>query len=769
MRLVESPHRQGKSAAISRAATNARGDILVFSDANNVYGSGAISALVSSFADERVGAVIGAKQTPGDGIAGESAYWRYEHRIRAAESAVGCCIGVNGEILAVRASLFSAIPDEIINDDFWTAMQVMRAGSDVRYAPDAVSIEAPTLDFREDAIRRRRMAAGQWQALARCERDPATAQAPGLVADHLPQGLSSPRPLCVPRRRCGCDARRHPPAWPARSPIAGNAMGRRDRRSDGRPFCNGHRRRAPLVCRPTRAVQSAAPIVPVGRQSLAARGGAGLVVGSSLGEVGSDRSLPRSGSRCADPEVAGRVKDRVRLVVLTNGYHPRLGGIERQLSLLLPRIADRGVEIAVYTRRDPGTESRSILDGVPVHRFPVLAGRGGAAVSFAAGSLVGLRRFDPHVVHAHEFFSCTTVGAIAKRVWATPLVVTPHADDLARLHEQRIGPWRWRSMRRGADRFGLISRDHDDELAAWGVPSWQRTVIGAAVDDGHFVPATPDAQQASRLALGLANGDPVAVFTGRISEEKRIDLLLDAWPSVIRAYPGATLVIVGDGGELEPLRRRQVPGCRFIGRVDDVLAYLQAADVYVHASRMEGFSTSILEAMSVGLPVVAAPAPGVAEAVGTTDAGIVLDGWESEPLAQAVTALFGDRDRRRALGARGRQTARDRHGADAIAAAWVSLYQELAGSTAYAADGVGRTGDEGVAGRGQPAARRRADRHRHARPHGGVRPDARRPPRGPEPRCARGEPIDRRPRRPRCHRASSPAVPFSCADRPPRP
>jgi poly-beta-1,6-N-acetyl-D-glucosamine synthase len=166
--VLHSPVRQGKSAAITRAAAQASGDVVVFSDANNHYKPDTLGVLVAAFEDPRVGAVTGAKQTVGtDGIVGEGAYWRYEDWIRRSESALGCCTGVNGEIFAVRRSAFSPIPDDVINDDFWIAMQVLRAGLDVRYEPAAISSEPGTRDLVEDGTRRRRIAAGRWQAIGR--------------------------------------------------------------------------------------------------------------------------------------------------------------------------------------------------------------------------------------------------------------------------------------------------------------------------------------------------------------------------------------------------------------------------------------------------------------------------------------------------------------------------------------------------------------------------------------------------------------------------
>jgi len=163
------PERRGKSAAISRAAAFATGEVLVFSDANNRFAPDALRRLVAPFADPVVAVVTGRKMTLGDDGLGysESAYWRYESAIRTAESRIGTCIGVNGEIIAVRRNDFAPIPEDIVNDDAWLAHTAIAAGRGVRFAPDAISSEPVSISTSAEMRRRSRMVAGQWQTLSR--------------------------------------------------------------------------------------------------------------------------------------------------------------------------------------------------------------------------------------------------------------------------------------------------------------------------------------------------------------------------------------------------------------------------------------------------------------------------------------------------------------------------------------------------------------------------------------------------------------------------
>ncbi len=167
--LTYEPPRRGKLAAINRAMQQARGDIVVFSDANNMYAADTLRQMVAPFADPSVGVVTGAKSiVRGDSALGESEglYWRYESYIKKQENKLGCCTGFSGEILAIRRRLFEEAPVNVINDDFYIAMRIVQKGYRVMYAPDAFSYERVSLTAQEEIQRRARINAGWFQSMA---------------------------------------------------------------------------------------------------------------------------------------------------------------------------------------------------------------------------------------------------------------------------------------------------------------------------------------------------------------------------------------------------------------------------------------------------------------------------------------------------------------------------------------------------------------------------------------------------------------------------
>lgn len=160
VRLHRVAERGGKTLAQNAGVALARGQLLVFSDANSIYVSDALKWLLAPFADERIGCVCGELQyaNPDDGGAGkgEGAYWRYEQFLKLRESLLSSALGANGAIYALRRELFEELGDEIISD-FVMPIRVWRRGYRVVYEPKAIASESSGGSFGDEFRRRRRI------------------------------------------------------------------------------------------------------------------------------------------------------------------------------------------------------------------------------------------------------------------------------------------------------------------------------------------------------------------------------------------------------------------------------------------------------------------------------------------------------------------------------------------------------------------------------------------------------------------------------------
>lgn len=168
IRLVRQEGRAGKTSALNLAAAEARGEILVFSDANSLYAPDALRRLMEPFADPEVGYATGRMlyRAPDGSLTGEgcSAYMRYENALRGLETRLGSVVGVDGGIDAVRAELYEPMrPDQ--QPDFVLPLGVVARGHRVVYQPEARLYEASLAKASDEFRMRTRVALRAWHAL----------------------------------------------------------------------------------------------------------------------------------------------------------------------------------------------------------------------------------------------------------------------------------------------------------------------------------------------------------------------------------------------------------------------------------------------------------------------------------------------------------------------------------------------------------------------------------------------------------------------------
>lgn len=170
VRLLRQDERRGKSAGLNRAVASAQGEIIVFSDANAMYESGAIAELVGGFADPRVGYVVGAAlYRDADGSAAaesEGLYWKLEMALKRLESDYDSVVGGDGAIYATRRQLFRELKYDDISD-FVNPLQAIAAGYRGVFNSQARCFENAGDTFEKEFGRKRRIVNRTWRAVRR--------------------------------------------------------------------------------------------------------------------------------------------------------------------------------------------------------------------------------------------------------------------------------------------------------------------------------------------------------------------------------------------------------------------------------------------------------------------------------------------------------------------------------------------------------------------------------------------------------------------------
>ena len=171
VRLVRQNQRKGKSAALNLAVPEARGEILVFSDANALYLPDAVRQLVGPFADQRVGYVVGNSRYVDKAAAPQAAeaeglYWKLETWLKKKESAFHSVVGGDGAIYAIRRDLYSPLRATDISD-FLNPLQIIDRGYLGVFEPRAVSYEETAESFLKEFRRKVRIVSRSLNALLR--------------------------------------------------------------------------------------------------------------------------------------------------------------------------------------------------------------------------------------------------------------------------------------------------------------------------------------------------------------------------------------------------------------------------------------------------------------------------------------------------------------------------------------------------------------------------------------------------------------------------
>jgi cellulose synthase/poly-beta-1,6-N-acetylglucosamine synthase-like glycosyltransferase len=160
VKLLDFKKNRGKTAVQNDLVSTSRYDILVFTDAASFLRKDSLQNLVKSFSDKRVGAVAGCMKFASEKnnltVQSQGLYWKYEMKLREAESIIGSLVGVDGPLYAVRREHYVPLASHIISD-LMTPLLVLKQGKQVVLDKNAIVYEAPTTKSEQELKTRRRI------------------------------------------------------------------------------------------------------------------------------------------------------------------------------------------------------------------------------------------------------------------------------------------------------------------------------------------------------------------------------------------------------------------------------------------------------------------------------------------------------------------------------------------------------------------------------------------------------------------------------------
>jgi glycosyltransferase involved in cell wall biosynthesis len=346
---------------------------------------------------------------------------------------------------------------------------------------------------------------------------------------------------------------------------------------------------------------------------------------------------------------------RRRLCVLQLVETMEIAGAEQVVLSLARGLDRRRFRPIVGCLTDEGPLAASLKrESIPVF---ALGKRPGFDFSVVGRLVRVLRRERVDVVHTHVW-NADVWGRFSAWLARVPVrMMTAHSVDVWKTRAHLAVDW---GLAKVSDHVVCVSEAVRDFYGSQaGVSPRKLSVIRNGIDVSAF-DLSPDVGD-KRRELGLPPEGPICSVVARLLPEKGHRYLIDAVPRIREAFPGAVLLIVGNGGARPDLERRarelglHGDGVRFLGERRDVPAILKASDVFVLPSSVrEGLSISLLEAMAASRPVVVTDVGGNRETVENRRSGIVVPPADADALGDAVLEVLRDADLARGMGAAAR-------------------------------------------------------------------------------------------------------------------
>jgi glycosyltransferase involved in cell wall biosynthesis len=350
-------------------------------------------------------------------------------------------------------------------------------------------------------------------------------------------------------------------------------------------------------------------------------------------------------------------------------------GVSRLFSWWFPRYDPARFTVSLCGLKRPEPASRLLEDqGIPVRHL----GRGRFDPRILGDLVRVAREKRAAILHVHGY-AAADFGRIAARRVGAGLVLHEHFADPRMPAYQGLAD---RLLSRLTDRAIAVSGSTRDFLVRERhVPASRVRLIWNGAPLAEFAPVAPEAALAMRRELGLPAESPVVGSIGRLSEQKGHRYLLDAAARVRAQRQDARFLIVGDGDQMEALRRQAealgiASSVVFAGHRTEVRALLGALDVFCISSTYEGTPLALFEAMAAGKAIVSTAVDGCREVLEDGVTGLLVPPRDPGALSVALLRCLDDTDLRVSLAKRARE-ASVRYDINACVAQMQDLYDEV--------------------------------------------------------------------------------------------
>lgn len=371
-------------------------------------------------------------------------------------------------------------------------------------------------------------------------------------------------------------------------------------------------------------------------------------------------------------------------------FHPISGGDEFIAKWFAEELhCQHGWDVRVLTRRHTffpdALPTKDNVNGVPIIRVWSRGKVIGSVVHFLGGMFYLLFYGRQSIYHAYDLKVSSWMAIFARFLLGGRAIIklrsgahkyrTYYASKLARLYF--ILPLRL------ADRIAVVNGEVEQYLNGLGISSEKIVRVPNAVDTNYFsILPVMEKKVDIREMLDLPTNKAIFLYVGRLIELKGVDVLLKGWSLLSDDVRfNSLLLLVGPGDQAyldEMISALQIEdSVHWVGSQNNVRDYYWASDLFVLASRTEGLSVALLEAMACGLPAIVSRVGGSPDLVQDGENGLLFDSDEHRQLAECIFAMLELPEQWASMGACAREKVVSYADIDVCVAQMAKLYKQL--------------------------------------------------------------------------------------------
>jgi glycosyltransferase involved in cell wall biosynthesis len=382
----------------------------------------------------------------------------------------------------------------------------------------------------------------------------------------------------------------------------------------------------------------------------------------------------------------------MRIMIVSDQYPPMVGGVPRVTQELARRLADRGHQVSVIAPSYGARDVYRVENKVRIYRFSSFEWPTYGELRIPMLPILPFRRLlkqlDPDIIHIHSPVVLGNIAQIVAGGLRKPVIATNHYLPINMSRSLTSDPLFGKPFMNVSYTYLVHFCNRCEYVTAptmtalnllyeHGLRSPARA-ISNGIDLQEFTPGEPDPEV--RRRLNLPTDRPIILSVNRLSQEKRIDVLIDA---AAKMQQSAQIAIASTGPQEAELRAQvETLGLQdrvtFLGFVsdDDLVSLFRLSHIFGIPSEADLQSLATMEAMACGLPVVAADAYALPELVHHEENGFLFTPGNSEEMARYLDTLVENPILRKEMGAKSLEIIAP-HNIERVLDEWEALYRRL--------------------------------------------------------------------------------------------